>query len=309
MKLLTIFIAPKPFRDPHISTIQRNAVLSWKALGEEVDVVLVGDEEGIQQAAQEMGVKHIAEVQRNAQGTPLLSSIFSLARENSDSPLLAYVNADILLFEDFLEQSRLIYQKYPHFLLLGQRWDLDITRKLDFSANWQAELKGMLEQKGKLHPPSGSDYFIFPRECFDDLPDFAIGRAGWDNWMIYKARKENWPLIDCTPSIRIVHQNHDYAHLPGGQSHYRLPETAENIRLAGGERTIFTLADVNKKLEKGLVQNRAFSWKSFFREVEIFPLIKLKSYALAELSFAVFHPKKAYVRLRKWLRSIIKSGR
>ena len=190
MKLLTIFIAPKPFHDPHISLIQRNAVLSWKALGDEVDVVLVGDEEGIQEAALEMGVKHIAEVKRNAQGTPLLSSIFSLTRENSESPLLAYVNADILLFEDFLEQSRLVYQKFPRFLLLGQRWDLEIKENLDFSSGWQAEVKDLLDQKGKLHPPSGSDYFIFPRECFADLPDFAIGRAGWDNWMIYKARKK-----------------------------------------------------------------------------------------------------------------------
>ena len=32
------------------------------------------------------------------------------------------------------------------------------------------------------------------------MPDFAIGRAGWDNWMIYHARQQGWPVIDGTPS-------------------------------------------------------------------------------------------------------------
>ena len=38
---LTIFTAPKPFTNPHIDTIQRNAIRSWVELGEAVQVVLV----------------------------------------------------------------------------------------------------------------------------------------------------------------------------------------------------------------------------------------------------------------------------
>ena len=33
MTELTIFSAPKAFRDAHIATIQRNAIRSWQALG------------------------------------------------------------------------------------------------------------------------------------------------------------------------------------------------------------------------------------------------------------------------------------
>jgi hypothetical protein len=58
--------------------------------------------------------------------------------------------------------------------------------------------------------------------------------------MIYKARKEGWAVIDCTPSVMIVHQNHDYSHLPGGKPHYEHPDTNENIRLAGGQATSAT---------------------------------------------------------------------
>ena len=31
--LLTLFTAPKPFTNPHIALIQRNAIRSWMALG------------------------------------------------------------------------------------------------------------------------------------------------------------------------------------------------------------------------------------------------------------------------------------
>jgi hypothetical protein len=131
------------------------------------------------------------------------------------------------------------------------------------------------------------------------MPAFAIGRAGWDNWMIYAGRRNGWPVIDGTQSIMIVHQNHDYSHLPGGQPHYRHPETFANIRLAGGKRVIFELEDVNRRLVDGRLQPVPFTWRKFRREAEIFPLITLKSYLLGQLSYALFHPRKAYTDLRQ----------
>jgi hypothetical protein len=65
MSFLTIFTAPKPFTNPHIAVIQRNAIQSWLHLGTEVDVILVGEEEGLAQAAQEFGVPLLKEVRRN----------------------------------------------------------------------------------------------------------------------------------------------------------------------------------------------------------------------------------------------------
>jgi len=57
MAYLTIFSAPKPFSDPHIATIQRNAIRSWRELGAEVDVILVGEEPGLAEAAREHGLQ------------------------------------------------------------------------------------------------------------------------------------------------------------------------------------------------------------------------------------------------------------
>src|SRR5512136_1424976 len=100
--LVTVFTAPKPFTDPLISLIQRNAILSWMRLGDEVNVVLIGNEPGLVDFAAELGIQYLPDVARNAAGTPQVSSIFSVARQISTSPLLAYVNADILLTPQFV---------------------------------------------------------------------------------------------------------------------------------------------------------------------------------------------------------------
>jgi hypothetical protein len=302
MSYLSVFSAPKPFTNPHIATIQQNAIQSWQQLAPEVEVILIGEEAGLADAAERLGVKHLPDVRRNSQGTPLVSSIFELARNISDSPFLAYINADILLLPDFVEVTRQVASQVEQFLLVGQRWDLDITSPIDLSAGWQARMEEMIRASGKLHPLGGSDYFIFPRLCFTHIPDFAIGRAGWDNWMIYEARRNGWRVVDATQGIRLVHQSHDYSHLPNGQPHYRLPETFENVRLAGGQRTILTLRDCDARLEHGKVLPPALSWQKFWREVEIIPLVRLHSYALAQLAYGLFHPIKAYRELRAWLR-------
>lgn len=299
--LITIFTAPKPFKDPHISTIQYNAIQSWKKLEPEVSIVLIGDEEGVESVSKELDVHFVPDVKRNSQNTPLISSIFEIGRNLNVSPLLAYINTDIIIFSDFIKVGQLVSSDHKKFLLVGQRWDMNIQTRIEFSSGWEESLKKDCQLTGKLHPRGGSDYFIYPRICFPDLPEFAVGRAGWDNWMFYQARRKKWPVIDGTGSIQIIHQDHDYAHLPGGQAHYRLPETNENVRLAGGRRTIFTLMDANYKIENGKIKKFPLNWKKFWREIEIFPLITFKCHFLAQIFFAILHPKRAYLEFRKWL--------
>lgn len=303
MPYLTVFSAPKSFTDPHIDTIQRNAILSWKNLGPEVEVFLVGDEPGMAQAALECDVPVLTEVRRNESGTPLVSSIFELARHASRSPYLVYVNGDILLLPDLVESVRSVAagmdhnhrqdavsdrysgtselnsaevlsslrQKYPaegHFLVIGQRWDLEVREHLDFSAGWQTRLKERALTDGQLHAPAGSDYFIFPRSAFTDMPDFAIGRAGWDNWMIFEARRCSWPVIDGTPSLMVIHQSHDYSHLPGGRPHYDQPESQQNMQMGGGLKHMYMVLDADRQLRGGKIQRPRLTWLRLIRSVE-----------------------------------------
>ena len=299
MSLITIFITPKGFDRDHIALIQRNAIRSWKSLGADVDILLIGDDPGVEENAKALGVRYIRDVKRNASGTPMLDDIFRLARENSDSPLLAYVNADIILKRDFVETSRKILELEKKFLLVGQRWDLDVQVDLEFPQGWESEFDKDLAARGRRHPAGGSDYFVYPRDIFTSIPPFAIGRSGWDNWMFYEARVKGWKLINCSKAINIIHQDHDYAHLPNGLPHYRQPESAENVKAAGGKRTIFTLLDCDHELdENGNLRRVSMNKKKLLREMEIFPLVTLKSKTLGDASFAKKKKKKAYAEFR-----------
>jgi hypothetical protein len=270
MSLITLFSAPKPFTDPHIAMIQRNAIRSW-ALLPEVEVILLGEETGLAEAARQLGVKHLPDVARNASGTPLISSMFRLAREHSSSDLLCIINADMVLMPDFVEAARQVVMLKDEFVLLSRRWDYDIAAPIDFNPGWESGLRESVRKQDQLHRPAGSDFFLFPKDSYQDIPDFIIGRAGWDNWMIFKARRAGWPVIDCTPSVMIVHQNHDYSHLPGGRSHYDHPDTDENIRLAGGQANIrYTILDSTHRLVNGKLARPQLSYLRFMRGVELF---------------------------------------
>jgi len=306
MPLITFFTAPKPFTEPHIATIQRNAIKSWTLLPD-VEVILLGEETGLPEAARELGVKHISNVARNESGTPLISSMFQHARENSNSELLCIINADMILMPDFLEAAKQVLsgsrskRDLQNFVMLSQRWDMDITAPLQFTNGWASRFESTVRTQGQLHRPAGSDFFLFPRSCYQDIPNFAIGRAGWDNWMIYKARKEKWPVIDCTPSVIIVHQNHDYAHLPGGKSHHEHPDTDENIRLAGGQAAIrYTILDSTHRLVDGKLVRPKLSYLRFMRGVELF-LRAIFFFLPEDMIENIARPKRWKKRIKKIL--------
>ncbi len=287
--LITVFSAPKPFTDPHIATIQRNAITSWTKLPD-VAVVLLGDEPGLAEIATELGLIHIREIPRSPSGAPRMDAMFRLARESSPSQMYAIVNADIILFDDLVTAAKNVSAKLEKFVVMGQRWDWEQTTLLDFSAGWQASLRSKVKSQGELHRPAGSDYFLFPLSTFVEIPPFIIGRAGWDNWMIYHALKSGFPAIDATADVMIIHQNHNYSHLPGGQPHYKHPETKTNIQLAGGRpMTRFTLLDTNKRLVGGKILPQTLDFARLWRKIEAWPLLALGS---TRLSNAIWRLQK-----------------
>jgi hypothetical protein len=266
---LTLFTAPKPFAAAHIATIQANALASWSRL-KDVDVILMGEGQGLASAAQDCGALQLPAVRTNAHGTPLISSMIELARQYGRGDLLGLINADMIAMSDLVDAAMIANSRLSQYVLLGRRWDLDLEETLDFSSGWERRLRNRVHEHGTLHKPAGSDFFVFPRELYTDVPDFAVGRAGWDNWMIFAARRWQIPVVDCTESVMVVHQNHDYAHLPGGVPHYALPETDENIRLAGGSRAIrYTMLDATHRLSEGRLLRPLISGARLTRGIEL----------------------------------------
>lgn len=212
--MLTIFSTAKPFLG-HSDIIQRNALKSWTLLHPDVEVILFGDEEGAAEACRELGIRHEPSVLRNENGTKYLNHIFDRAYECSCHSFLCYANCDIILGSDFLAAFELVSKYHTRFLMIGRRWDIDITEAWDFTqAGWDRQLRSLALLKGKEKGPSWVDYFCFSRDLYyGKMPPFLIGRHGWDPWLTYFGRKSSIPLIDASHMVVAIHQNHDYAYL------------------------------------------------------------------------------------------------
>lgn len=272
--ILTLFTSPKPFLDPHISLIQRNAILSWTRIPG-VRIVLFGDEIGLAEFARQHDITHIKDITRSESGAPMMDDMFNLARAKSASEYYCVINADIILFPDFLSRLQELNNLPAQFVIFGQRYDINVTEEIDFEDGWDIDFKKRLAQAGKLHRPAGSDYFLYPATCYQNMPAFVIGRAGWDNWMIYHARKQGYAAIDASAEIKIAHQNHDYAHLPGKKPHYDHPETRINIDRAGGRIvTRFTILDADKRWIGNRIKNNIPRLKTLWRWFESYPYLR-----------------------------------
>ncbi len=242
--MLTIFSIPKPFCG-HAEVIQTNAIHSWATLSPKCEIILFGNEKGIDVIAAKFGITHIPMIKRNEYGTPLISDAFSKAKEIAKYKKLAYINSDIILMNDFTKAIE--KNKEPLFLMIGQRWDAEIKEKINFNKpDWADKLCIYIKAKGKLHGPSGIDYFVFPCELQFDLPAFTVGRIGWDNWLIYHIRSLGIPIIDATRVVTAIHQNHDYSHSPWGKkSRVEGPETQRNLKLIGDLSNMLTIRDAD----------------------------------------------------------------
>ncbi len=247
--MLTLFACPKPFRG-HIKVIQTNALQSWARLSPECEIILFGDEEGIAEAASSFRARHIPQVSRNEYGMALLDDVFSKARAISGNDILGYVNADLILMSDMVKAVKRVREKKKDFLMVGRRWNIDLRQPLDFSRpDWQERLRVAVLQSGKPTPPEWIDYFVFPRGFYRDLRPVALGRAGFDNWLLWKARSLGGPIIDASEAVMAVHQKHDYSHHPQGKDGvWKGIEAKRNYELMGGWHHCFTLSDATYRL-------------------------------------------------------------
>jgi len=247
--MITIFSVPKPFRG-HIGIIQTNALESWVRLSPPCEIILVGDEEGLAEAAARCGVRHVPDVLRSQFGTPLLNSVFERAQALATHSLMCYVNADVIFLSDFSEAGTRISRLKRSFLMVGRRWDIDLREALNFDEpRWEERLRSYVCKYGKPRPPEWIDYFVFPRGFYQHLPPFVIGRAAFDNWLLWKARSLKGALVDASAVIMAVHQNHDYSHHPEGKKGvWEGAEAERNRELMGGWHHCFTLDDATHRL-------------------------------------------------------------
>jgi hypothetical protein len=261
MSVLTFFTTAKPFLG-HSGVIQRNALRSWVRVCPDVEVILFGDEEGAADIAGELGIRHEPHVERNEHGTKRLDAMFARAQQTARHEVLCYVNCDIILLADFRAALERVRAGHSRFLMVGRRWDTDVTEPLDFAASdWSERVKRLAKEQGEQQPGWSVDYFAFPRGMYAQIPELVVGRVWWDHWLVWKAREQGADVVDASSQVTAIHQNHNYGYHPAGAHGVWNDEQAQhNFALAGGRRHLFTIDDATHILTASEERKNGWHW-------------------------------------------------
>lgn len=268
---VAIFGLPKPYTEPHTRLIQRNSIASWMRLSPNVEVILLGNEDGIEDTAKEFGAKHSGEIRANEFGTPLLSDAFKIASELSEADVLVYCNCDVILANDLIQTIHLIQAdpQIDSFVAFGRRTDLKVEREINFKC--EDDVKKLLTEAhihGRPAPVVCKEYFAYTRDLFQQIPEFAVGRGNWDNWMIANTKTLGIPVINVSKMVSIIHQDHDYLHLNRTRlsCYVSGDEAKRNQELAGGKNIVsgstgtWSLGPDGLKKMRASWLNRSFWW-------------------------------------------------
>ena len=234
----------------------------------EAEVILFGEEEGAAEISRELGLRHEPVVERNAQGTKRLDYMFGRAQTVARHDTLCYINCDIILLPEFCRAVERVRAGHSRFLMIGRRWDTDITQPVDFTeAGWDERLSVLAHKHGVQRDADAVDYFTFPRGFYREIPPLVVGRIWWDHWLVWKARSERGEVVDVSRLVTAIHQNHDYGYHPvGAKGVWEDEQARKNFELAGGRAHLFTIDDATHILEpegerKNLKRVWAPSWR------------------------------------------------
>ncbi len=151
--------------------------------------------------------------------------------------------------------------RHERFLMIGQRWDTDITAPIEFAnQRWSDSLRALVQRTGFRQKRHYVDYFLFSRGLYDQVPPLVVGRSWWDHWLVWKALSRRVPVIDCSAAVVAVHQNHGYLYHPLGKEGTNDDDLARRNKAlaANGKQLRFTVDATYSFTQKGHIRRTPF---------------------------------------------------
>jgi len=206
------------------------------------------DDEGVGWAARLLGCRHVPNIERNSYGTPLITNAFAVAQKISTTDVICFVNADIVLMQDFVTSLSIASCKFDRFLMVGRRWDLPHGTSIKFFPGWQQSLRKVVHSRGNRHAVGSSDYFGLRKGLYREMPPLAVGRHGCDNYLISRAVNIGANVVDATLDVMAVHQD---AAISARRYSNKEDDSNRDIYMSNRRGVVGTMADAHWKLEEG----------------------------------------------------------
>jgi hypothetical protein len=201
---------PRSFIEPHFIP-QLNTINAIKRYNPRSKIVLYSDDPGVYDFAKNNDC--IApKIVKKIGNLPLVNCALSFAKDLFPESYICFINSDIMVMTDltpiiaFMKNTRL----KKTFVLTAYRKEANVENVLNGNDMDKLKLDNGLI-RGRHY---ALDIFILHSGLISamDMPNYRVGRIGWDSWIAGKVRKMDLGFVDISNMARIVHQDHPQVH-------------------------------------------------------------------------------------------------
>ena len=247
--MLTILSTPKAFTGL-FAVIQRNAIESWTKLEPRPEIILFGRDPGTAEICDELGPASCARRRdERARHSAAQRHVHDGSGRWRPTPWCAGRMPTSSSAPTVMRAAQIVTDHPRPAYLVGRRTDIDQLAPLDFFDGWSEQLVARPRREGERKPANWIDYFMFTRGLFVELPPFAIGRPGYDPWLIWRAADLGADVIDATDYVLAVHQRHDYSHVGSRAAVFGGVEARENAAIVDDWRHYHSIGHARLKLD------------------------------------------------------------
>ncbi|KAK3611759.1 hypothetical protein CHS0354_014106 [Potamilus streckersoni] len=211
--IITLFTS---FKTDHVMDsdkvlVYNNTLYNWQTLKPHVQLIFFTLEINVTDKVNFLDWNIVTLLNNSKTEIPIFKAMYVQANKLYNTSWYGYFNGDILLTEDILETLDYVSSVSDNFpnasiLIIGRRINvLNVTSEEVRNVNG---IKESARSRGSLYEIDAEDYFITNRLFpWAQIPEFVIGRAGYDNWIVGQARCDLGTIvIDATETLTAVHQ-------------------------------------------------------------------------------------------------------
>jgi len=193
------------------------------------EVLLVGVEEGMEEACKELGCTVVPTVHPTPQGTVLVNQAIHAADQASSNSIMVYVNSDIFFPQQWmsiLQRLLWVFEKSPDgFMFTGPRVQLKRGHIFDHKVHTWPQFWKHIQQTGRdtsnlrNMETAAEDYFVYRKGSLNWVPGFHIGRYVFDNHIVSGSKRaglvrvSGWnEQVRQDPLFFGLHFEHDRSH-------------------------------------------------------------------------------------------------
>ena len=195
--------------------IYENTIRNWHLLSPDVIPILFTDDDtsdpkSIAHYAVQQGWYVLPVPKKSSVGVPVIRHMYLEAQRKFHTIFYSYANCDILFDRNLTDTLRFLQTSVHNghidkLLLVGRRRNWLIEKGLNLTTLSQV---GHYVKNSSMFISSAQDYFVstrggYPWTC---IPDFVVGRVGYDNWLVATALANEIPVIDATETVTALHQ-------------------------------------------------------------------------------------------------------